>query len=254
MQFKEWLITEGQMANIKTMQPETVITVFHGTDQKTAYDFCLNGIDAKKRVHRLYPHRSGGKEIKFGLFVAPNLQTSQKFGNVVLKFKTQGKNLIHRFPVEMKIYDRPESFYRKEMPKSFRPSTSYDLANLSSIEPQALYIGLLSPRAIEKVFVYNLKENTWTPMSREEYIQYYKEKNKNNRITISKSYFEPQEYNMSLNDFVNKIAKEEDATPEEILDTLKWIYKKNQMLTGIGNIPPTLLRNIENKLKKIINN
>jgi len=250
MNFKNWLLGEGQMANIKTMQPDTVITVFHGTNQETAYDFCLNGIDARKRVTRLYPHISGGKDIKFGLFVAPNLKTSQKFGRVVIKFKTLGKNLIHRYPVEMKDLDRPDSFYRKQMPKSFRPSTSYDLAQLSASEPQALYIGLLSPRAIEKVFVYQYPENTWTPMSREEYIEYYNQENKNNRKK-SKSIFEPQEYNMSLDDFVKRLALDNDSTPEEILDTLKYVYKKANRLTGIGNIPPTLIRNIENKLAKL---
>ena len=253
LNFREWAMSEGQMANIKTMQPETVVTVFHGTDNDTAYNFCLNGIDAKTKIHaRRFPHISGGKELKFGLFVAPNLKTAQKFGNVILKFKTTGKNLIHRFPVEMKDLDRPESFYSKTMPKSFRPSTSYDLADLKSPEPQALYIGLLSPRAIEKVCVYRLDKNNWEPMSREEYIEYYKSKNEKTRIF--KSSFEPQEYNISLDDFVKKIAIENDSTPEEILNILKRIYKKSNSLTGIGTIPPTLLRNIENKLARIVNN
>lgn len=239
------------MANIKTMQPNTVITVFHGTDNDTAYDFCLNGIDAKKKQsYRRFPHISGGKEIKFGLFIAPNLKTAQKFGNVILKFKTTGKNLIHRFPIEMKDLDRPDSFYRKQLPKSFRPSTSYELADLKSLEPQALFIGLISPRAIEKVFVYKYPENIWIQMSREEYIKYYENKNPNTRIF--KSSFEPQEFNISLDDFVKRLAAENDSTPENILDTLKSIYKRNQKLTGIGKIPPTLLRNIENKLKKLI--
>lgn len=250
MNFKSWLLSEGQMANIKTMQPETVITVFHGTDRETAYNFCLNGIDAKTKTWRKYPHISGGKEIKFGLFVAPNLKTAQSFGQVVVKFKTQGKNLINRFPAEMKVSDRPDSFYRKELPKSFRPSTSYELADLKSLEPQAIYIGLLSPRAIEKVFVYQYPENTWTPMSREEYIEYYPKTNSKNKVY--KSLFEPQEYNMSLEDFVKRLADEEDSTPEDTLHILKDIYKKAGYLTGIGKIPPTLLKNIERKLAKII--
>lgn len=251
LNFQSWLLSEGQMANIKTMQPDTVITVFHGTDKETAYNFCLNGIDAKTKIHdRKFPHISGGKELKFGLFVAPNLKTAQKFGRVILKFKTQGKNLIHRFPVEMKDLDRPDSFYSKTMPKSFRPSTSYDLADLKSLEPQALFIGMISPRAIEKVFVHKYPENTWTPMSPDEYIEDFKEKNPNTRVT--KSLFEPQEHNISLQDFVQRIADDENDTPEKILDTLKWIYEKSGYLTGIGKIPPTLLRNIEKKLGKLI--
>ena len=251
MNFKEWLLHEGQMANIKTMQPETVITVFHGTDHKTAYNFCLNGIDAKAKVPRTYLHMSGDKKLKFGLFVAPDLKTAQKFGLVVVKFKTQGKNLINQLPVEMKMFDRPDSFYRKELPKSFRPSTSYDLADLKSPEPQAIYIGLLSPRAIEKVFVHQYPENIWTPMSREEYIEYYSKTNPNSKVY--KILFEPQEYNISLEDFVKRLADEQQhSTPEDILHILKNIYKKYGYLTGIGKIPPTLLKNIERKLAKII--
>jgi hypothetical protein len=248
MNFKEWLLlSEGQMANIKTMQPETVITVFHGTDPETAFNFCLNGIDAKTKTWRKHPHISGGKEIKFGIFIAPNLKTAKSFGQVVVKFKTQGKNLINKFPVEMKVSDRPDSFYSKQLPKSFRPSTSYELADLKSKEPQAIYIGLLSPRAIEKVFVYDY--NTWTPMSREEYIDYYPKINSKTRAY--KNLFEPQEYNISLEDFVKRLAYRWRKTPESVLDLLKDIYKKNKYLTGIGKMPQTLLKNIERKLSKI---
>lgn len=57
---------------------------------------------------------------------------------------------------------------------------------------------------------------------------------------------------MSLEDFVKRLADEEDSTPEDTLHILKDIYKKAGYLTGIGKIPPTLLKNIERKLAKII--
>ena len=250
MNFKQWLLHEGQMANIKTMQPETVITVFHGTDYRTAYNFCLNGIDAKTKIPRIYDqHISGGKKIKFGLFVAPDLKTSKNFGSVVLKFKTQGKNLISQSPVEEKKWNK---YYEPAFPKSFRPYVSYDLADLKSSEPQAIYIGLLSPRAIEKVFVSDFTGVTgivtWTPMSREEYIEKAGFKN-----ILYKSPFEPQEYNISLEDFVKRIADEFGGTPESILNTLKDSYKYSKTLTRtFPDFPQTLLKHIERKLSKII--
>lgn len=249
---KEWLFAEGQMANIKNLQPDTVITVFHGTDTQAAYDFCINGIDARSPYKgRKYPHLSGGKELKFGIFIAPNLKTAQKFGYVVIKFKTIGKNLIYRYPVEMKETDK---YWKKYFPNSFRPSVSYDMSDLSGVEPQALYIGLLSPRAIEKVFYQN-RENKWIPMSREEFITFHDENiTYTGKVNFHQSIFEPQEYNMTLDEFVNKIAKDQECSPEEILNTLKHIYKKHGYLSGIGKIPPTLLRNIEIQLKKLISN
>lgn len=244
MKFKNW-ITEGHRQEIAQLQPESVITVFHGTDGDTAYDFCLNGIDGKKQQHhRLYPHMSGGKPLKFGLFVAPDLKTAQKFGSVILKFKTLGKNLIYRFPTEMKKYN--SGFYKEMYPKSFRPIVSYDMLD-KGVEPQALFIGLTSPRAIEKLFVYDHKTYAWNPMSSQQYIQNYA--NKNPKTRMFKSLFEPQEYKMSLQDFVKKLSQEHGTSEEETLDILKDIYQRNGYLTGVGQIPATLLKNIESQLK-----
>ncbi|MEI8270539.1 MAG: hypothetical protein WCG45_04160 [bacterium] len=248
MEFKEWL-NESHRGEIARLQPDSVITVFHGTDGDTAYDFCLNGIDGKKNTHRIYPHISGGKPLKFGLFVAPDLKTAQKFGSVIVKFKSLGKNLIYRFPVEMKKYNSSE-FYKKQYPDSFRPIVSYDMLD-RGVEPQALFIGMVSPRAIEKVFSYTYSDNKWLSFSPQEYIDYYLNKNKNKPTNIYRGIFEPQEYQMTLGDLVKRLAKEHNSTEEEILNTLKDIYKRNGYLTGVGNIPATLLRRIEQQLSKI---
>lgn len=248
MEFKEWL-NEGHRGEIAKLQPDSVITVFHGTDGDTAYNFCLNGIDAKKNTHRIYPHISGGKPLKFGLFVAPDLKTAQKFGSVILKFKSLGKNLIYRFPTEMKKYNSSE-FYKKQYPDSFRPIVSYDMLD-RGVEPQAIFMGLLSPRAIEKVYSYSYSDNKWSAFSVQEYIDSYLNKNTNKRINIHKSIFEPQEYQMSLQDFVKRLAQEHNSTEEETLDILKQVYKRNGYLTGIGDVPASLLRRIEQQLSKI---
>lgn len=242
--FHEWILSEGQREEIVNLQPNSVVTVFHGTDKDTAYDFCLNGIDAKKyKQYRLYPHISGGRALKFGLFIAPNLKTAEKFGVVVIKFKSLGKDLIYRFPVEMKRENG--GFWKEKYPKSFRPAVSQDLLDTKGVEPQAIYIGLLSPRAIEKVFVYNYRDYKWYSMSREEYLESYKGKS-------HKGYFEPQEYNMDLRDFVSRIAKETNSTDEEIFNILKDVYKKHGYLTGIGDVPYSLLRRIERQLSRYV--
>jgi hypothetical protein len=249
MNFKAW-INESNRKEISQLQPNSVITVFHGTDKDTAYEFCLNGIDAKKpQRYRKFPHISGGSPIKFGLFVAPDLETAQKFGNTILKFKSLGKNLIYRFPVEMKQYNK--GFYKSQYPKSFRPSVSYDMLD-KGIEPQAIFVGMVSPRAIEKIYLYDYQNAIWNSMSREEYIEKYSETN--SKIRVFKSVFEPQEYNISLEEFVSRLAKEHNSTNEEILNILINIYKSHGILTGIGNIPSTLLRRIEQKIKKLVNN
>ena len=250
MDFKQWL-NEDKRKEIANLQPNSIITVFHGSTHENIYNFCLNGIDAKKPTYRLYPHISGGNPLKFGLFVAPDLNTAQKFGSVVIKFRTLGKNLIYRFPVEMKDYN-DRGFYKDQYPKSFRPVVSHDMLD-RGVEPQALFIGLLSPRAIEKVYSLDYKYKTIS-MTPQEFISDYQNKNKNKNINIYKSIFEPQEYQISLSDFVKRIAKEEDSTEQEILDILKRIYLKNGRLTGIGNIPFSLLRRVEQQLGNLLKN
>ena len=181
--------------------------------------------------------------------MAPNLKTAQKFGNVIVKFKSLGKNLIYRFPVEMKDVDKWQSKYFR---KSFRPSVSYDMSDLSAVEPQAIFIGLLSPRAIEKVFVYGYPSNIWTPMTREEYIQFYQDQNKKNSNIPRKSLFEPQEADISLEEFISRIAKDNDSSYDNILNSFIWYYKRTGNLYIEKQFPETLARKIKRKLENYI--
>lgn len=247
MDFKNWL--EGKKQEIENLQADTVISVFHGTTVQYAYSFCTNGIDAKHINHwRVYGnHLSGGKRLKFGIFVAPDVNTAFKFGSCVVKFKTTGKNLIYQFPAEMSKSDKHIS---KRYPNSFRPSVS-DQMLTNSVEPQALFIGLVSPRAIEKV--YRWEQGTGSiSMTREEFIQWADSKDE--KLKYKKSLFEPQEYKMSLEDFAKRIAAKENATPEEILEILKRVYRGHGFLTGIGHIPPSLLKRIENQVRNVLRN
>lgn len=244
MKFKLWI--EGKYGDLAKLQPDTVITVFHGTTLEYAYYFCVNGIDGKHLNHyRVYNHISGSKPIKFGLFVAPDVKTAFKFGNYVIKFKTLGKNLIHKFPAEA---GESREYDSKYYPKSFRPEISRDMLS-RGVEPQALFIGLESPRAIEKVYGWQQGVGQKS-MSREEFIVFADKSNE--RLQYKKSDFEPQEYKMSLKDFVDRIVKREGGTEQEVLDILKRVYSRYGYLTGIGQIPYSLLKRIEQQVKRIV--
>lgn len=236
MRFKEYF---------DSLQADTKVIVYHGTDLQTAYNFCIGGIDAKKpQRYRIFPHISGGKNLKFGIFVAPDPKTSLKFGRYALEFPAIGKDLIYKFPVEMK---NSNELLKKQFPNSFRPTVSDDLIN-NPIEPQALFIGLVHPESITKV--YYLEDNNWNKMksiSREEFVEIAKTQKVKEMWPI----FHPTDYKISLADFVKRLAAEHNSTEEEILKILKEMYKKHGYLTGIGDVPYSVLKRIERQLSRI---
>lgn len=140
-------------ADVATMQPDTPITVFHGTSIAQAMEFCVNGIDARKRHHRLYPHWDQGEYVSRGIFVTTTLKVAISFGDAVLKFKVLAKNLHYQYPSPAS-QRQADDVFRPDYPKSFRPGTSFNLLGPSK-EKQALFRGLVSPRAIEKVYLIN---------------------------------------------------------------------------------------------------
>lgn len=247
MEFSLWLREQEDV--IAALQPESVITVYHGSTMQNAYEFCEGGIDARKPVHgRVYAnHLSNGKGLKFGMFVAPKLMVAFKFGSYVVEFKARGKDLIHQFPHSMRASD---DFYRSKYPGSFRPSVSDNLLN-QPIEPQALFIGLVSPREI--VAVHALRDNKLNnvySMHPAEFLEISQQPQQ--RIRKIYPSFSPTDYKMSLDDFAIRLAQVNRDTPENIMQTLEWIYRKSGHLTGIGDIPHSLLRRIERQLATYI--
>ena len=245
MEFRHFL--EAREEEIRNLQANSVMDVYHGTTLQDAYNFCVNGIDAKQpRKYRIYLHTSGGNPIKFGLFVAPDPKTAFKFGNYVVEFSATGKDLIYKFPVEMKQYN--QGYLKQSFPNSFRPAVSDDMLN-NPIEPQALFIGLVDPHQIKAV--YSLKNYSLDQMVKQtpaEFIAIAKTKN----VKEKSSDFTPGEYKMDLGTLVHRIAQQENSTDQEIFDTLVWIYKRNGYLTGIGHVPWSLLRRIERQLASYI--
>lgn len=152
-------ITEGKVEDIAGLRPDTVLSVFHGTSVGDALEMLRAGIDGRKQVKRMYPHTvkvDDGRPVLInrGLFVGPNLSDASQFGAIVLKFKVLARNLHHIFPTKDTI-KRDDEMWQKQFPKSSKPSVSAYLSGAAwKNEPQALFRGLVSPRAIEKVYVY----------------------------------------------------------------------------------------------------
>jgi len=149
----------GHAQDIQNLKANTVITVFHASDESTAYDFVRNGIDGKDRTHRKYPHYigdpKGGKPliVNRGLFVASDLRTAVSFGRAIIRFQATPKTLFPIFPSPEKINEE-NKHWQQFFPKSDYPALSAYLSGKAwQTEPQALFRGTLSPRAIERVYL-----------------------------------------------------------------------------------------------------
>lgn len=155
------LIQASRLSDVENLQPDTPVQVFHGSDLEHVVTMVRNGIDGRKRVNRQYPHwqaqgnKPGGKRLMVnrGLFVAPDLGTALKFGRVAIRFVALGKDLFPIYPSPEKI--RAENkIWSKTYPNSFRPSvTAYLTGAAWGTEPQALFRGRTSPRAISMVYL-----------------------------------------------------------------------------------------------------
>jgi len=207
--FKQHL-QESKLSTIKSLKPTSKFLVFHGSTEKDIYEFCVKGVDATKRVSRHYNQQSSQGEN--GLFVTVDFSVAKRFGIVVMKFKVLGKQL--RYTVPSREEEEREYFINK-YPKSYKPEITGEL--LDSGEPQSLFVGTLSPRAIEKIYVQSYQSSDIITMTREQFIDYYEIKNsKKSRRPL----FEPQE-KPSLNDFLRRAGDHFNKEPKEILNIIK---------------------------------
>lgn len=220
------IIVEG-FHDIATMQPDTPLTVFHGTDIDHAMEFCVNGIDARQRHHRLYPHWDQGEYVNRGLFVTTTLKVAIGFGQVVLKFKVLAKNLHNQYP-SPKSQRQANDVFRQDYPKSFRPGASWNLLGAGN-EKQALFRGLVSPRAIEKVFLVRYdKEGNYSngrydeykaAISPAEFLQLFTSKGTK---APHKLMIEPQQLNLTPDDLLTMLVKKYGRMSKRGEDTA-WI-------------------------------
>lgn len=192
---------------VSELQPDSVVTVFHASsDVNTIKSFLINGIDGTQRIPRKYPHyitnTEGKRElINRGLFVTRDLKTALNFGNYAIKFKTLAKNLYSPFPDKRSVADYRE-IYSKDYPKSFRPEVSAYLSGKAwGNEPQALFRGTTSPRAIEAIYAAGDIIGEWTKISKEEFL----EKHAAGSTHVSKNLAEPQEFKTAtIEDLFNR--------------------------------------------------
>jgi 8-oxo-dGTP pyrophosphatase MutT (NUDIX family) len=131
-----------------TLQPSTVVKVYHGTSAGQITHL-INGFDANKVV---YHHFNAPRHA--GLFVAPDLKGTGKFGDVVFEIVTAAKHL-HGTNYGGAIGRRDPTFtdgdgLQEKYPDSFRPTLSFSL-DPDRPEPQALLRGLVRPSQIKRV-------------------------------------------------------------------------------------------------------
>jgi len=240
-------LVESKISDIKKLQPNTVLSLFHGSTEENIYNFCVNGVDAKKSVHRLYPHQVGGKRVTRGLYVTPDIETAFHFGQVVIKFKAMGKDLYPMYGQRTKL--KGDDMMKKKYPDSFRPEVSYDMLERGKgQESQALFLGFISPRQIEKVYIIDGSKK----FNRKEYIEYIDSKRK---INIDDSIIEPQDIDISVDDAVDAIYQYHNRRYNK--DKIKYLLVQNaksgeDIGHGMGfRLPYTVNKRLTKKLKKI---
>ena len=219
----------GTAHDIMALRPDTVLSVFHGCQPDDASQFCAEGIDTlSQHGYRRYPHTDLGQPVLNGLFVAPDFQTAHQFGRVVVKFKTEAKNLHYLYPSQEAEADE---LYRERFPKSFRPSVSQTLVgNLNTTydprtggyagyEHQALFLGTVSPRAIEKVYLLDPETQKWTGLDPYTFIKSHEAKHADQ---VQRG-IEPQESFKDFDSFLDRFAEVEDYPLAELEATLSWM-------------------------------
>ena len=146
------------------------LVVYHGTSLSEVPSL-INGFDATRLKYRLY----GGPKHR-GLFVTPDFKTAERFapyGEVVLELLVRVKNLhgtdyYGRTGRQQNQEQKTEEWLAGKFPNSFRPYLSLTLTQ--SVEPQALLIGLVSPKQILRVWHRASRADTGKWYTRNEFL------------------------------------------------------------------------------------
>jgi hypothetical protein len=143
-----YFLRENKVQKLKNIEPNEILSVFHGTTLKHAREFCLVGINGTELSHH-------SRTSDTGLFVSPWLQSAQKYGTVVIKFKALGKELKQAGGVRLD----PRSIFTSEL----------------------LFIGNLVPERIETIYYMDPSKSpspflhepkAFTTFTREEFIKF----------------------------------------------------------------------------------
>jgi len=210
--------------NVAELQPDMVVTVYHGTDMNHALDFCINGIDARQRFHRLYPHWDQGEYVSRGIFVTTDIGTALSFGNVVLQFKTLGKNLHFQYPSPASQRTANQSM-KPDYPNSFRPGVSWSLLARTT-EPQALFRGLASPRDVEMVYLVNYDDaGNYTRGRNREYASslppdQFIERYRSKTSYVPELVVDTQQINLTPDQLIQAVQKKHPSADADLIENL----------------------------------
>jgi hypothetical protein len=185
------------------LQPDDIITVFHGTSE--SYLPMIRGIDATQDKYRNF---GGPKHI--GLFVSPSFDSARGFGGLVMELEVPASSLYGtdysgrtaEIQKEQGESD-PNELFKKYHPNSFRPYLSYTLSQ--SHEPQALFVGILKASQVKRIFW----KNKWYSLeefyeSQPEYYPPYEQK----PTSFKKISFDPTDGEISLDELNNILERE----------------------------------------------
>lgn len=219
---------EGKQEKIKNLKPDTVLDVFHGSNMDTIIDMIQNGIDGRTPIKRSYPHYISTDDdkpeiVNRGLFIGPNLNDAKQFGKVVIKFPVLAKNIYSIFPKPDNV-KKDDEFWKTYYPNSFRPSVSAYLDGTAwRNEPQGLFRGMVSPRAIKKVYLdsYFYKDKFQNKEETSGMIILSPDEFKEKFVKSEKDVlFEPQE-KINPNDYINRVSEYYEKDSEFIEEILK---------------------------------
>lgn len=191
------------------LKPDTKLTVYHGTNEPSIKKMLTGGIDATKVNYRMY---NQGRER--GLYVTDDFNTAKKFGNYIIEFECLGKDLFPtaRWGTGRKDFRSNKYFIDdvdKKYPDSFRKFTSSTFRDPS--EPQAMFIGFIPVKSINKVYHFNYGEKS-QPI-KEMTVDEVKEK-------LNIDGFD-WNLNMTAEDAIQEISTIEDYPVEKIIKALK---------------------------------
>lgn len=226
-------LSDNKLHVLKTLKPDSAITLFHGTSLGVALDMCHNGIDGRRKQHRLYPHYSSNAKgervmVDRGVFCSMDLKVSKTFGHYCLKFKTVAKNVVNIFPSLDVTHDSRRTF--KDMyPDSFRPEVSFNFIN--DREKQGLFIGVVRPNQIERVYAYDYTTNKWESMTVDQFVEKYSTMAKFDIKPLNMSALPTASLDMLVDHLMERYP---DADRADMIDNLS--YMVNQAKTFEGQI------------------
>lgn len=180
------------------------IRVFHGSDCKTIFEFCTQGVSGKVYSPRKYSYEATMNPL--GLFVTPSFKTAKEFGDCVIEFTADTRDLecpvwgdkgmqasqtgIGYYTTGFANADERNAekarFLKRTIDRGYGPAVKSDRPDFAMVmfdshEPQALFVGDLNPNMIKRVWVVdNSGEssalNRYQPMKPEKFVNLCRKK------------------------------------------------------------------------------